>query len=76
MITIYNELTYYRMELKYIVLTIIKILISVPSNFYVNAAALMGGYMDNSNRTGDFLDISIGSDGVHQRQNTSVSTFC
>ncbi|KAF2902955.1 hypothetical protein ILUMI_03224 [Ignelater luminosus] len=45
------------MELKYIVMTIIKILISVPSilliinDTRVQAAALMGGYLDNSSNS-------------------------
>lgn len=43
------------MELKYIVLTIIKILISVPGVLLVtsevNGAALMGGHLDNKNNT-------------------------
>lgn len=41
------------MELKYIVLTIIKIVISVPAIVFIvphgNCAALMGGHIDNKN---------------------------
>lgn len=42
------------MELKYVVMTIVKILISVPPGMLItskdaNGAALMGGHLDNKN---------------------------
>lgn len=42
------------MELKYVVMTIVKILISVPPAMLItskdaNSAALMGGHLDNKN---------------------------
>lgn len=45
------------MELKYIVLTIIKILISVPGVLLAttNGTALMGGHLDNKSQT-NFTD--------------------
>ncbi|KAL3284592.1 hypothetical protein HHI36_018749 [Cryptolaemus montrouzieri] len=61
------------MELKYIVLTIIKILVSVPtilftSSLGVDAAAMMGGYLDNRNDTNHFADVSFDTEESYREQ--------
>ncbi|KAK9878398.1 hypothetical protein WA026_021706 [Henosepilachna vigintioctopunctata] len=65
------------MELKYIVLTIIKILVSVPTillttNLDAEAAALMGGYLVN-NDTDGFVGIPFDNDENYRRHESSES---
>lgn len=73
------------MELKYVVMTIIKILISVPAvlllhSMEVNGAALMGGHYDNKNNTSStnltnsyLIDYDV-YDSQEQQSNSNSTT--
>lgn len=67
------------MELKYVVMTIVKILISVPPAILitttkdVHSAALMGGHLDNKNATAQFEEYELYDEKDISQPNPTVS---